>query len=486
MTWLDDEVTILDAAQAPASHTLNLFSSGFGQHEHPPLSDLILHYWSLLASQNLGTLRLLNISMYCLGGWLLVLASRSSEANNAEICTAALFLLSPFGYHFGRMFGWYSFSFAAASALSYFLIRTIVHGANWYRVAGLIAASTALVYINYFGWAVVGLAACIYVLNSTPKRPAIGISAIWATITAFLYLPLWRVMLHQITQSVHPSGSMLLKVANCAYALHVFLVSEAIAPWAGPVGAISAALVMVVVVCAVLKNGRLGRCFFLGSLTLVLAMAFTGSLLAKRLIIIYPWFLLGLSWSTARIIRNRNIPLIATGVGLLSVAWFGILDQRYYSAFHSIEPWRKEAAVAADMRKNGSAIVTNSAVFLFYLTYELRNTLPSAASPFMGVAGADMAVPEITFVSKFTPWLASGRKVLFVEGTNKDFSAKSASTLLWLTDNCEALATERELPDEGFQLKKRLFPDAGQVPFRITRHTFDCTASRPTRARGQP
>lgn len=40
---LDDEVVILDIARVPALKTLKLFANGVGQHEHPPLSDLLVH-----------------------------------------------------------------------------------------------------------------------------------------------------------------------------------------------------------------------------------------------------------------------------------------------------------------------------------------------------------------------------------------------------------------------------------------------------------
>jgi hypothetical protein len=44
-TPVHDEIAIIDVAARPAWATMKLFLSGGGQHEHPPLSDLLLHGW---------------------------------------------------------------------------------------------------------------------------------------------------------------------------------------------------------------------------------------------------------------------------------------------------------------------------------------------------------------------------------------------------------------------------------------------------------
>src|SRR5579862_2527591 len=44
-TVIDDEAFIIDRAAKPARQTIQLFLSGVGEHQHPPLYDLILHGW---------------------------------------------------------------------------------------------------------------------------------------------------------------------------------------------------------------------------------------------------------------------------------------------------------------------------------------------------------------------------------------------------------------------------------------------------------
>jgi hypothetical protein len=45
ITMLDDESKTITIAGHPVLPTLKLFVSGRGQHEHPPVSDILLHLW---------------------------------------------------------------------------------------------------------------------------------------------------------------------------------------------------------------------------------------------------------------------------------------------------------------------------------------------------------------------------------------------------------------------------------------------------------
>jgi hypothetical protein len=64
-TPVDDEIAIINVAARPAWATMKLFLSGGGQHEHPPLSDLLLHEWLWLSNGNIQLLRLLRLFSMC-------------------------------------------------------------------------------------------------------------------------------------------------------------------------------------------------------------------------------------------------------------------------------------------------------------------------------------------------------------------------------------------------------------------------------------
>ena len=75
-TVIDDEAFIIDRAAKPARQTIQLFLSGVGEHQHPPLYDLILHGWLRLTNGNMHLLRLPAIVFFVLGVWVLAMAAK--------------------------------------------------------------------------------------------------------------------------------------------------------------------------------------------------------------------------------------------------------------------------------------------------------------------------------------------------------------------------------------------------------------------------
>jgi hypothetical protein len=117
-TPVDDEIAIIDVAARPAWATMKQFLSGGGQHEHPPLSDLLLHGWLWLTNGNIHLLRLPSVIFYLLGAWFLVQATPRMAGDRARNYTLILLRLRPFGFHLGRLAGWYSFTFLLISLLT--------------------------------------------------------------------------------------------------------------------------------------------------------------------------------------------------------------------------------------------------------------------------------------------------------------------------------------------------------------------------------
>ena len=154
-TPVDDEVAIIDVAATPALTTMKLFLGGGRQHAHPPLSDLILYEWLRLTDGNIHLLRLPSIIFYLLGAWFLAEAARRMAGERARICTLMLLLLWPYGFHFARLVGWYSFTFLLVALLTLAYLRYVEYPSprSWMLVA---LCALALVYTNYYGWAVLG------------------------------------------------------------------------------------------------------------------------------------------------------------------------------------------------------------------------------------------------------------------------------------------------------------------------------------------
>jgi uncharacterized membrane protein len=152
---VDDEISIIDVAATPVLPTMKLFLGGGRQHAHAPLSDLILHEWLRLTDGNIHFLRVPSIVFYLLGAWLLAQAARRMAGERARIYTLMLLSLWPYGFHFARLAGWYSFTFLLVALLTLAYLRYVEHPSpgSWMPV---VLSALALVYTNYYVWAVLG------------------------------------------------------------------------------------------------------------------------------------------------------------------------------------------------------------------------------------------------------------------------------------------------------------------------------------------
>lgn len=158
---VDTEITIIDHAVKPVSQTVRLFLRGVGEHKLPPLYDIILHGWLRLTAGNEHLLGIPAIFFNVLGAWTISLfASRLGEIQR-QVWVLILITIWPFGFHFGRLATWYSFCFLLVSAVTLTYFRFVVRPilANW---ALFLNTSLALIYSNYFGFAVLGCVALDY------------------------------------------------------------------------------------------------------------------------------------------------------------------------------------------------------------------------------------------------------------------------------------------------------------------------------------
>ena len=85
---LDDEVLILDTARDSALQTLRLFAAGIGQHEHPPLSDLLVHMWLKVAPGSAFWVRMPFTLCYVGAFAILVALARRLAGHRAAIALA--------------------------------------------------------------------------------------------------------------------------------------------------------------------------------------------------------------------------------------------------------------------------------------------------------------------------------------------------------------------------------------------------------------
>src|SRR6202453_2428257 len=363
-TPVDDEIAIIDVAARPAFSTIALFVRGGGQHEHPPLSDLLLHGWLWLTNGNIHWLRLPSVVFYLLGAWFLVQAARRMAGDRAGTFTLILLLLWPYGFHLGRLAGWYSFTFLLISLLTLFYLRYIERPSpgSWMP---LVLCALALVYTNYFGWALMGLLGLDLLLRMGRERRTwllLLATGIFLLLASVAIMPAFITELHTGVVTGHTSSPL----ATGVYNLYCLFVSESVAPWFWVPGiaagvAIAGALLIVLVYAE-----APARRFLLYFAALLAAMTLLQIGSTKRLMMISPWLILaiGTTLATATLPSARRL---LAGALLLAgaIGWFGIFSRKLYAAPRWIEPWEQVAREAAELTGNGGIVIGNNPSFFF-------------------------------------------------------------------------------------------------------------------------
>ena len=123
VTFLDDESMISERRGESAANDARPVLFRRRQHGQPPLYEIILHFWLRWTGGNFDYLRIPSVLFFLAGLFLLGRASRHfTGSSSAGIAVIWVGVLWPFGFHFGRLATWYSFSFflVAGLTLSYF------------------------------------------------------------------------------------------------------------------------------------------------------------------------------------------------------------------------------------------------------------------------------------------------------------------------------------------------------------------------------
>jgi hypothetical protein len=477
ITFIDDETSIITTAAQPLRATLHAFWIGEGLHEHPPLYDVLLHFWLSITRGAWGALRLPAIACYLLGLWLLARAAEEIGGRRGAWAVLWMGALWPFGFHYGRLAAWYSFCFMLVAWLTLAYLRLLRHPSLW-RWCGFFAGAAALIYTNYFGWAFLGCLAADYILRKRGARlRAVGMIGACTLFLAIAYLPLWRPFLFELRNGTSFTQPYTTKILLGGFHLYNLFVSESAAPWflwlGIPAGTCVAACLALVVIHAPSE----ARKFLFYAVLLVAAMAALGIISAKRMLPVAAWLLLPVAVAAGTIPRGRaRMVLIGSLAGIAAFGWFGIFSREYYSAQRFIEPWGQVAAEAAGRSQSGSlsstTIIGNNPSFFFYLSYALpvlhqsdgrREWQPSNTN---GVFDAG-------------DWIGNGHPlrehIYFVRGAPGPLRAGPAwDAEQWLDGRCRIESEKQFLRDPATSLKAKFFPELGEMPWRVRIREYTC------------
>jgi len=480
-TIIDDEAIILGEAAKPLNLTLSAFFSGAGMHEHPPLYDVLLHFWLRWTQGNFDFLRIPSILFFIAGLFLLARATRHFTGPKGGYAVIWIGVLWPFGFHFARLAAWYSFSFflvagVTLSYLNYLQEQTV---GRW---SALFLFSAALLWTNYFGWAILACIALDQVIKWRSDEPAASSKVFLGTavLLAVIFVPLILPFRTELSHGIHTQYGLVSLAANMAFNVFSLFVSESVAPWfwrlAVPVGV--AILYCLILVAWWLE--RPARRLLLYGALLIIAMASIGILQTKYLLMISPWVLLpiGIGIETAKP-RWATFGLAGALLVIGAAGWYGIYSKRYYSAPRFIEPWQEIAGDAVTKVGSGATVIADHPSFLFYLTYYLRVPTQNGPWRFEGLLPDSVTHPQV-----FSPqgWLKAGHPTqgnMTVIRAGRDLGGTDPidQAVKQLDQSCGSISSRLRMRDIGYEWKQRFFPNLGEPLWRIEIRDYDCNAT---------
>ncbi len=481
VTFIDDEATILGVAAGPLRAMLAQFFSGTGRHEHPPLYDILLHFWLSWTGGNFDFLRIPSILFFMAGLFILSRAGRQITGVGGGAAVIWVGVLWPFGFYFGRLAAWYSFSFFLVAGLTLSYLKYLEDRTRG-RWGVLFFFCAALVWTNYFGWAILACLAVDQAIRARSKETTAAPKVLIGTAALLIvcFVPLVTVFRAELSHGINFHQGAVAILANAAFNVFSLFVSESIAPWFWWIG-IPVGLVVLFCIALVTRwVPGIARRFLFYTGALILLMAVIGILQTKYLLMLSPWLLLpvGLAIEAAKP-RWATFALAAALLAIGVAGWYGIYSRRYYSAPRFIEPWQEVAGDAAAKLHDGATIIADHPSFLFYLTYILRMPAQNGPWKFEGLLPDAVKHPQV-----FSPqaWLAAGNppngKMILVRGGRDPGGNEPIDTAAHQLDQaCGSISSRLRMRDEGYKWKERFFPQLGEPQWRIEIREYDCDSS---------
>ena len=264
------------------------------------------------------------------------------------------------------------FLIVAGLTLTYLRLAAQPSVGRWGVVLVLAAA---LVYTNYFGWAMLGCLAFDFALRRhANRRPVWRPLLLSAGVLVLAYLPLWLTFFNEIRTGTGFRLSPISTILWGGFQFYNIFISESVAPWFLVLG-IPACVCIGVCVLLTLKCAPPRPGVF--HLRHAVDRRDDGhrdhqcqaAIARRRRGCCFP---LGVTLAELPRGRERTI-LSATLCGILLVGWYGIISRQHYSAPRFIEPWQQVADEAADRAHAGAMIIGNHPSFFFYLKYALHD-----------------------------------------------------------------------------------------------------------------
>jgi hypothetical protein len=479
--FVDDEVRSLDAAAQPVRTLVTSFLTGPGHQDLPPLYGIVLHFWLRWTAWNFEYLRIPAIAFFLIGLFLLARAARRFSGPIGASATIWVGILWPLGFHYGRLAAPYSFLFFLIAGLTLTYLR-FLEERSFGRWAAVFLFGAALLWTNFFGWALLACLAIDQALRRRAGERTVPITVAARTVILWFaaFIPLLRPSYGDWTARSHVHRGLLASFTNCALQVYNLFVSESIAPWRWQLSVLAGIAVLACIVLVFLKGTVPSRRFFSYSAILIIFMAAMRILAPGTLFFVAPWVILSIAAAIASIDSPWARPSLALALLIVGgLGWSGIYMRRYYSTPQFLEPWAQVAGEAANKIQTGATAISNSRAFFFYLTYAVRPPTSGPESKMEGLLPDFASQPNVKSPQQ---WLSGGHPLaptmLWIHGTDSpepDTSMDDASREL--DHSCGSRISRLMAHDAGFAWKQRFLSESVGSQWRIESREYDCASS---------
>jgi hypothetical protein len=386
--------------------------------------------------------------------------------------------LWPFGFHYGRLATWYSFSFFLVAGLILTYLRYL-EVQSFKRWALFFAFAVALLWTSYFGWVILGCLAIDQFLRYRAAEATASSTILVRTgaLLCLTFLPLFHSLRNEFTAGFDFHLRTPVVLAKAAFTLYSLFISESVAPWFWFLSIPASLAILACLGLVVTAIPRDARRFLLYGIFLIAVIAVTGILFTANLLLISPWILLpvGIAIGTNKSFQIRfALPLTLVIIG--GIGWYGIYSRHYYSAPRFLEPWQQVAEDAEKKIHSGATLIANNPSFFFYLTYVLH--APTSATPwkFEGLLPYQVRHPQVMSAAE---WLGSGHPVgpsmTWIHGEGApQMEGPMEDAARELGQACGAQTSRLMLRDSGYTWKQRIFPERINLQWRVEIREYDC------------
>jgi Dolichyl-phosphate-mannose-protein mannosyltransferase len=372
-TILDDESTIIVYAGNQPLTILHNFLSGSPANQHPPLSEVILHFWLAATNYSFFMLRVFANFFYIAGILVTAVCARRLAGKGAYWATLLVGFLWPFAFQYGRITGWYCFCLFLLAWLTWAYLR-ILDDQNHRSWISFGIAAILMVWSNYFGVVLLLLFLADLAIFH-PKLAAKHFRSLFLIVAA-VAISFWPLVKIAIALAGLPNHTVSiasivgLKSAIASFGFPFFSVfgSVAVAPWYLP---LSIPILVGTVFLLWSTWFSLGRRWLIYLVLSMVLLELCGQLNIKRVLFLLPWLFLAIGISVAS--RASRYPRLATAAiaVLIVTGWIGIVSGRHYSTTNLYEPWNKVSRFASVDARRGATIVSENFPFFLYLDYQL-------------------------------------------------------------------------------------------------------------------